>query len=190
MLKKICAWLCFATLGLSPFAMAGGGSGTLLYIQPFEYSNPIALWNFSYRYWFEQGPIVEKLALEKFSQKFGEVSMCESNQAGKMLVWLQPKMFYNPQLQLFYGKIVANVYTGMGKQLASYKGEAHAPGRLDIYPEQAIEKSYALALDRLIANMQTDTQLAGIQHNGAAGESTPCSMVTLLPVPKVRATSF
>ncbi len=190
MLKNICKWLCLASLGLSPFAMAESTSGTLLYIQPFEYTNPIRLWHYSLNYWFEQGPIVEKLALEKFSQKFGEVSMCESNQTGKMLVWLQPKMFYNPQVQQFYGKIVANVYSGMGKQVANYIGEAHAPGYLDIYPEQAIEKSYTLALDDLIAKMQADPRLSDMPQNGTANESTPCSMVTLLPVPKVRATSF
>lgn len=190
MLKTISKWMCFAMLGLSPLATAGTTPGTLLYIQPFEYSNPIRLWYYNLNYWFEQGPIVEKLALEKFSQKFGEVAMCESNQTGKMLIWLQPKMFYNPQLQLFYGKIVANVYTGMGKQVATYTGEAHARGYLDIYPEIAIKKSYALTLDDLMTKMQADPQLTGIRQNGAAGEHTPCSMVTLLPVPKVRATSF
>ncbi len=190
MLKTICKWVSFAMLGISPFAVAESPSDTLLYIQPFEYTNPIRLWHFSENYWFEQGPIVEKLALEKFSEKLGDVTMCESNQTGKILVWLQPKMFYNPQLQLFYGKIVANIYTGMGKQLASYTGEAHTSGYLDIYPEKAIEKSYALTLDDLITKMQSDPQLTSIQQNGSAGENTPCSMVTLLPVPKVRATSL
>lgn len=190
MLKTICKWVCIAALGLSQPVMAESASGTLLYIQPFEYTNPIRLWHYSLNYWFEQGPIVEKLALEKFGQKFSNVAMCESNQTGKVLIWLQPKMFYNPQLQLFYGKIVANVYTGMGKQVATYTGEAHARGHLDIYPEIAIKKSYALTLDDLMTKMQADPQLTGIRQNGAAGEHTPCSMVTLLPVPKVRATSF
>lgn len=194
MFNTICK-LAYATVLLSLTAAAAANPSavnttTLLYIQPLEYNHPIALWNYSYKHWFYQGPVVEKLALEKFSAKLGSVKMCESNQSGQMLVWLQPKMFYNPQLQLFYGTLVANVYTGLGKLIASYEGSAHASGLLGLYADHAIEKSYALAMDNMLAKMQADTRFPTAHQADMSDETTPCSMVTLLPAPKIRATSF
>lgn len=190
MIKLFRILMCLVILSpsLSTLADDSRSQKTLLYIQPFEYTNSVRLWHFHYNYWFNQGPVVEKIALEKMPQYFGDVSMCESNQTGRLLIWLQPKMFFNPQLQVFYGEISANVYTGLGKLVGSYDGEARIQGHLDIFPEKSIAKSYALAMDKLIENMRADTQLAALPNIDAS--DTPCNMVTLLPTPKVRAMSF
>ena len=115
-------------------AGADSQSNMLVYIQPVEYTNPINLRHYYYDYWFYQGPIVEHLVMPKLSRVYGAVSMCEGNQSGQILVWLQPRMFFNPQVQIFYGKVTANVYTGMGKFLATYEGESKLHGFLDIKP--------------------------------------------------------
>lgn len=165
----------------------------LLYIQPVEYTNPIRLSNhYSYAYWFEQGPVVEPIALDKFSQAFGAVSMCDGNQSAKTLVWLQPRMFYNPQSQMFYGQVTANVYTGIAQIKATYKGKSKLHGFLDIKPEVWIEKSYALAIDKVVAKMRADKKFMALIDNSQSGsrDATPCSMAGILPVPKVRALSF
>lgn len=166
----------------------------LLYIQPVEYTNPIRLSNhYSYAYWFEQGPIVESLALNKLNQIYTAVSMCEANQYAKTLVWLQPRMFYNPQSQIFYGQVTANVYTGKGEFKSSYVGKSRLHGFLDIKPAVWIEKSYALAIDKMAAKMQADKSLqALINSNKQASntDATSCSMAASLPIPKIRAMSF
>lgn len=165
----------------------------LMYIQPIEYTSPIQLWHPYQGYWFHQGPVVEAQAMPKLTQAYGEVSLCESNQSGRTLVWLQPRMFYNPQVQLFYGKVTANVYTGMGNFVASYVGESSVHGFLDIQADVWIEKTYALALDEMVAKMQADHSLQALVDSASAmsaSDAAPCSMVTLLPIPKIRVMSF
>ncbi len=165
----------------------------LMYIQPIEYTNPILLWHPYHGYWFHQGPVVEAQAMPKLTQAYGDVQLCESNQSGRALVWLQPRMFYNPQVQLFYAKVTANAYTGVGKLIGTYEGESTQHGFLDIMVEERIAQAYALAVDAMIAKMQDDTTLQTLldtESNVSAGESAPCSMVTLLPIPKIRVMSF
>jgi hypothetical protein len=166
----------------------------LMYIQPIEYTSPISLWSPYQNYWFYQGPMLEAQAMDKLSQAYGDVAVCEGNQSAKTLVWLQPRMFYNPQVQVFYGEIVANVYTGIGKLLSSYKGESKVRGLLNLQADDKIAKTYAVALDEIMVKMQADSALQTILSAEATSLSTtdsaPCSMVTLLPVPKIRVISF
>lgn len=150
----------------------------LMYIQPIEYTSPISLWSPYQNYWFYQGPMLEAQAMDKLSQAYGDVRLCEGNQSAKTLVWLQPGMFYNPQVQVFYGEIVANAYTGVGKLVASYKGESKVHGLLDVQTDDRIAKTYALALDDLLEKMQADADLQALVSLEAAStttDSAPCS---------------
>jgi hypothetical protein len=166
-------------------------SNMLLYIQPYEYTNSLRLTYYSEGYWFSQGAIVEALAKEKLTQTYGDVNVCEGNQAGKTLVWLQPKMFYNPQVQIFYGEVTANVYTGIGKLVGAYVGESAQHGFLSIKPEYWLKKAYATAINDMVAKMQADSAIQAAASNTlASGADTPCSMVTLLPTPKIRTMFF
>ncbi len=164
----------------------------LLYIQPYEYTNSLKFTYYSEGYWFSQGAIVEALAKEKLTQAYGDVGICEGNQAGKTLVWLQPKMFYNPQVQIFYGEVTANVYTGIGKLVGAYVGKSAQHGFLNIKPEYWLKKAYATAINDMVAKMQADSaiQAAASNTTPASGVDTPCSMVTLLPTPKIRTMFF
>ncbi len=167
-------------------------SNVLIYIQPFEYINEVKLQHFSQELWIVQGPMVEDIAKEKFKQSYGEVSMCEGNQSGKILIWLQPKMFYNGQLQVFYGEVKANVYTGIGNYIDTYIGESTQHGSLGIQPNYWLEKSYTQAIDQIQVKMHADKRLQALidDSDSALTADTPCSMVTLLPVPRIRAMSF
>lgn len=171
---------------------ASKNPNVLIYIQPFEYINEVKLQHFSQELWFAQGPIVEDIAKEKLKQTYGDVSTCEGNQSGKILIWLQPKMFYNGQLQVFYGEVKANVYTGMGKYIDSYVGKSAQQGSLGIKPSYWIEKSYSQAIDQMQGKMQADKRLQALieDPNTSLAADTPCSMVTLLPIPRIRAMSF
>ena len=169
-----------------------GAEDMLLYIQPVEFTNPIKLWHPYSDYWFYQGPVVESVAIDKFRQGYGKVSACEADRTGRALVWLQPKMFYNPQVQVFYGKVTAEVYTGIGKHVASYVGESAVQGLIGASAETYITHAYALAVDEVVSKMKADSAVQTLMHADAAGsaETTPCSMVTLLPVSKIRAMPF
>ena len=176
---------------------AGGNNAEanmLLYIQPIEYTNSINVMNYySKSYWFEQGPVVEPLALKQFSAAFSPVTMCEVGRSAKMIVWLQPTMFYNPQLQIFHGQITANVYTGKGELKSSYVGKSKVHGFVDIKPEKWIEKSYELAIGKVVTKIKADKALQELMNKNdqsAKMDGVSCAVVTSFPIPKVRALSF
>lgn len=166
----------------------------LLYIQPIEYTNSINVMNYySKAYWFEQGPVVEPLALKQFNAAFSPVTMCEVGRSAKMIVWLQPRMFYNPQLQMFHGQITANVYTGKGELKSSYVGKSKVHGFVDIKPEKWIDKSYELAISKVVNKIKADKALQGLMNTNdqsAKMDGVSCGVVTSFPIPKVRALSF
>ncbi len=159
----------------------------VLYIQPVEFTNPIKLWHPYSDYWFYQGPLVEEAALKKLGETYGKTEVCDANQSGKMLVWLQPKMFYNPQVQQFYGKVTAEVYTGIGKHVGTYIGQSNVHGTLGFMAEHKIKQSYTLAINDAVSQMKADTALQSqIGTDANRAETTPCSMVTLLPTNALR----
>lgn len=175
-----------------PVAALNPSAKMLMYIQPIEYTNPIYLWHPYDGHWVYQGPLLEAPAMAKLSQVYGDVGLCEGNQSGKTLVWLQPRIFFNPQVEIFYGKVTANVYTGVGNFIASYVGESSLHGYLNFKTEKSVEQAYALAMDTVLEKMQADTVLQGMMANvnPVSADATPCSMVTLLPIPKIRVMSF
>lgn len=189
-MQKIMQLLAMLSLVLSLNAHAE--NTVLMYIQPFEYSHEIKLQHYTTEYWFAQGSIVEPIVKESLAKTFGNVVMCEGNQEGKILVWVQPRMFYNGQLQVFYGQVTANVYSGVGKLLGTYVGESSQHGSLNIQPDYWLNLAYTGAVENMQIKMQADTHLQTILNQPAelSASETPCSMVALLPVPKIRAMSF
>ena len=185
-------------LGLQSYAAftyaaePASGDDVLMYIAPVEYSNPIRVTSYFRDYWYHQGPMVEPMALAKISQAYGKTAFCDAKQSGKMLVWVKPEMFYNPQMQSFFGSATIQVYTGLGKHVGTYEGESSVRGFMDIKPLRWIEQSYAFALDDAITKMQADTELQRVFEQAATvnAESTPCSMISLLPTTRIRAMSF
>lgn len=165
-------------------------SKLLMYIQPVDYTNPIKLWYPYQDYWFYQGPVVEKVVVPKLTAAYGDVTVCDANQSGKALLWVQPELFYNPQVQMFYAEVTASAYKGVGEHLATYVGRSQVHGVLGIQPESWIKKAYTLAVDDMVAKMQADKALQAYVNGPAQVGNTPCSMVTLFPTPKVRAMGF
>lgn len=158
----------------------------VVYISPQEYTHSIKLWHFYYDYWYSQGPAVESVATQMLGAQFGDVAMCEGNNAGNTLVWIKPSMFYNPHMLIFYGKITANVYTGSGKAIGNYVGESQRHGFLDVLPARQVNAAYKLAMQNVVDKMKADQALqAAISSGVPVNETkTPCAMVTVLPAAK------
>lgn len=156
----------------------------LIYISPDEYEHPIKLWHFYYDYWFSQGKALEPVALETLKPGFTETGMCESNKAADVLIWLKPRMFYNPHMTRFYGNVVAHVYSGSGKHLATYQSKVERNGYLDILPATQVSTVYRMAMQDLLAQMRQDGELQKLVAEGLPQSETamPCSMVTITPL--------
>jgi len=165
----------------------------VVHIDAVEYTNPIRLWHPYFDYWYHQGPLFEDVALEKLQHDYHQVAMCEAEQSGKVLLWLKPKMFFNPQVQMFYGKVTAIAYTGIGQHFATYEAESGVWGFINQQTETRVKESYALAMDGIIQKIKSDPNFQ--TKLDAAGDAlktapSPCSMITLLPPTRIRAMPF
>lgn len=169
----------------------GGTTKIAVHIQAQDYIHQIRLWQNFKDYWYAQGPLLEKEAIRELKQSFGESNalMCDARPTeSNVLVWLRPRMFYNPQLQRYYGKVIASVYTGDGKSVATYVGEAQKQGLLDVYPDRALALVYQSSMQVLIKKMKADTQFQNAMNNKVF--LNPCAIVNLLPEPKIQFMSF
>lgn len=177
MTMKVCPSL-FLGLLLVPLSMPAQAveakSGTLLYISPLEYSHSVRLLSPYYDYWFEQGPIVEPIALAALNKRGDAVTMCKNNETADTIVRLKPFLFYNPQMQVYHSKVEATVYSGSGDVLGTYVGEAQQMGYNSINTATRfhIEKVYNKAMNNLVAklDLKPSATTAGTQK-------LPCGII-------------
>lgn len=158
-------------------------SKVAVYISPYEYTNQIKLWHFMKDYWFAQGPLIEPVVTRTLSAKLGETVMCEAGVTANVLLWVKPRMFYNPHMRNFYGTINAVVYTGGGKAIASYTGESRYSGDLDILPANSVQVAYDLAIQQVADKIQADPVIKKLIDEGISSREsyTPCAMIAVLP---------
>ena len=160
-----------------------------IYIQAQDYNHPLRLHHYSVDYWYSQGPMLENAAVQLLGKNFKEIAMCDDRPStAKVLLWLRPRMFYNPQVQTFYGKVIAYAYTADGKPLANFVGEAQEHGFLDIQPEIHLQAAYQGAVQAVSAKMQADTNVQ--QALKGPDVSSPCATTALLPEPKIQFMGF
>lgn len=177
----------------APVAAQGTPAKVLIYIHPQEYTSGVKLWQYYRDYWFNQGPVVEPIVKQSLNDAFGDAAMCDQNQrTSNTLIWLRPKMFYNPQLMTYHANLVAVAYGAQGQPIATYEGHGQKIGFLDVQPLKNIEQTYRLAVAELIQKMQADSKFQENLNKGSSADTqnTPCALVTLLPAPKIQFMSF
>jgi hypothetical protein len=163
----------------------------VVHIQAQEYTHPIRLLHVYKDYWFSQGPMLEKAATDVLNQEFGQGNalMCDANpNTSNVLIWLRPRMFYNPQMQTYYGKVIASVYSADGKLIANYSTEANKRGFLDNHPEKVLDSVYQSLMKSLVNKMKADTKIQSALNANAS--LNPCVIINLLPEPKIQFMSF
>ena len=148
---------------------------TLLYISPNDYNYSVHLLHPYYDYWFEQGPLIEPVALAALKDKLGGVELCKANEMADTIIKIKPQLFYNPQLRVYHSKLVATVYSGAGHLLGSYVGEAQQQGfnSVDIGTKLDITKAYAAAMQQLMTKLPLN--LTSIESE--IETKLPCAMI-------------
>lgn len=174
-------------------AQTQNAKSTLIYISPNEYNHSVRLLHPYYDYWFAQGPLVEPIALSAFQTAGENVSLCKANETADEVIRVKPSLFYNPQLRIFYSRLVATVYSGNGEQLATYTGEGQQQGFMAINHATTmhLNKAYAAAMDNLLQKMAagktTDAKapLAGTKVAGADNKTLPCGLIGQQAEPRI-----
>lgn len=159
-----------------------------IYIHPTEYNHPLHLQHFTINYWFSQGPMLEKAALQILEQDFKGVTMCDAQPASaQVMLWLRPRMVYNPQIQAFYAKVTAHAYRG-GQPIGSYVAEGTRYGFLGIQPAYHLQAAYKETMKTLSIKMRQDQAFQDALKGSAT--ALPCATTGLLQEPKIRFMGF
>jgi hypothetical protein len=171
-------------LSLACHTQAATISNMQVYISPDEYSHPILLqFPWGPGEWVYQGTTVEPIAESMLQDAFGAAAICQGVQKSKSLVWLRPSLFFNPQVGVYYGTMLAHVYDGKGKFINKYVGESKVQGSFFFSRLENITESYREAMGDLITKLKADNALTEtIAADVASGdELASCSQVPNLP---------
>jgi len=183
--KKLLSAVFFLILSSVALAHEITPTNIAVYIQGQEYNHQVMLRNYSQDYWYSQGPMLETAAHDVLGADFTGVAMCDAQPAdAKVVVWLRPRMFYNPQMQTFYGKVIAVTYTADGKPWANYVGEATKRAFFDVKTELTLSDVYHAAMQAVSAKMKADAKFQAALK--APSFSSPCATVSVLPEPKIQ----
>ena len=156
-------------------SMAAASPSGLLYISPNDYSHSVRLLHPYFDYWFEQGPLVEPIAFEALKEKLPDISMCKANETADTIIRIKPSLFYNPQMRVYHGRLIATVFSGGGNVLGTYVGEAQQQGFLSVNhaTQLHIKKVYALAMQNLLIKLEIKPVADSIK----AENKLPCGLV-------------
>jgi hypothetical protein len=147
---------------------------TLVYISPTHYQHSVRLLHPFYNYWFEQGPLVEPIALKALQASHANLSLCHSGQKAETIVSIEPRIFYNPQMRVYHSELIATVYSGGGTKVGTYVGHAQQQGNMSVDHglQGHIQQAYRSAMDDLMGKIK-------LAQHGATGTEVklPCNVV-------------
>ena len=157
-----------------------------VHIAKTHYEHPVRLLHPYLDVWHIKGPLVEKAALKTLEKRFANLNLCNSSKGADVVLLLEPHMYYNPQLRVFHGEIIARAFTNGTEPILTIKKQAQQNGDLGIKPDFYMEKAYTKAMDKVIKKLETDkvflATLNTIQKNNA---ETLCAALDDLPVAKI-----
>ena len=183
-LKSMVQFTCVAIASMSLNAIAADNNAkTLLYISLNDYNYSAHLFSPYEGYWFEQGPLIEPIALKALQEKDASVALCTANEAADRVIRIKPNVFYNPQVNLYYSKLVATVFSGKGDVLGTYVGKAkkHGYSSLAIGATFHLNQVYTLAMQDLMSKINAIPVL----ENTKPETNLPCSLIAGQNDPKI-----
>lgn len=114
--------------------------------------HPTYLKSYSTGYWIQQASILKASSKSVFTLS----ASCEKNHYGKLILSLEPHLFYNPLMKTLYGKINTKVYGENGKILMAFNSEDEIQGSLTILHEKLIDQLYKKILAKTQNQIQTN----------------------------------
>lgn len=177
-------WISIAALllGFCNILHAAPVGGALIYINPQDYTLLTSVGSDSNQYTFTQGQVVEPIAIAALSPLFADTLMCDAGNQSDVVIWIKPSMSYDPIVTLFYGQIVAKVYSGGGRPIGTYNANVEHSGFVDIYPDKQIASTYQAAMQKIAQQIQADPAIQGLVQNGlpVSEPMMACNMIMLM----------
>jgi hypothetical protein len=162
-----------------------------VHIAKTHYEHPVRLLHPFLDVWHMKGPLAEKAALKVLEKRFDNIQLCASSNKVNVVLLLEPHMFYNPQMRVFHGEIIARAFINtaelndLEKPIITIKKQAQQIGDLGIKPDFYMEKAYIKAMDKIIKKLETDkTFLSAINTAQNGNAKSLCSALDDLPIAK------
>ena len=119
-------------------AFANSTYSYLIFVSNNFDKHPTYLKSYSTGYWVQQASILKNSSKSIFASS----ANCEKNHYGKLILSLEPHLFYNPLMKTLYGKISTKVYGVNGKILIAISNEDEMQVSLSILHEKLIDQLY------------------------------------------------
>ncbi len=154
-----------------------------VYITKEKYEHPLRIGLLPYySHWVSQGVVAEKAALPVLRKHFANTEVCDAGRVADIIVWIKPRLIYNPGVGKYYAMLKVQFHLGDGRSLATYKSVGEQDGDMgSIYVDETIEQAF----DRAMASIETQfVNDAALQQafSTALGKDftrSPCGMVSI-----------
>jgi hypothetical protein len=163
-----------------------------VHIAQMHYEYPTRLLHPYLDVWHMKGPLAQKAAMNTLSKHFANAQWCDQAKNASVLLFLEPHMFFNPQLNVYHGEIIAKVFTQTGgannlePAVLRIKKQAQQNGPLTIKPEFYMEKAYVKAMEKVIAELKKSPAFtSALNVKMAKNVETICPALDELPVSKL-----
>jgi hypothetical protein len=168
----------FSAMCLATLAQGAPTASALVYMIPDVYTNQAQVGGDENGVWINTGEVVAPIAVEALGPLFGSVGVCQGAMTSDVLIWLKPSMDYNPMMTTFYGTIEADVFSGSGVYVSTYKEQAQLSGNIDTDPNSEIKTTYLRAMQQVVQKMQADNDLQSrVAKLSGRQAKLPCGMV-------------
>lgn len=163
-----------------------------VHIAEMHYEHPVRLLHPYLDVWHMKGPLAEKAALATLKKRFADVAWCNQASNAEVLIFIEPHMFYNAQMRVFHGEIIAKVYNqssgsaNLEQAIVKIKKQAQVNGELSLKPQYAMEKAYTKAMEKVIKELEKNQAfLASLNLNQPKNAESICPALDALPVSKL-----
>jgi len=172
-MKKIKSFFVILILSLIS-ANAQSANDYLIYVSNFYDKHPAHIKAYRYGYWVNQATILKNSSKAILTSS----ANCEKDQYGKLILSLEPKIFYNPLMTTLYGGITTKIYGHDGKIITTIFSEDETQGILTVLYEKLVDKLYQKILLKLQNQMSTNDAINSyLQKNSEPIEGTFCSIL-------------
>lgn len=179
-----------STMAVAESALIPGNIA--VHIAQVHYEHPVRILHPYLDVWHMKGPLAQKAATNTLNKYFANAQWCDKAHDAALVLSLEPHMFYNPQLQVFHGEIIAKVFTqtgGIGNiepAILRIKKQAQQNGTLTVKPEFFMEKAYAKAMEKVVAELKKSPQFTNALNVKMAKQvETICPALDELPISKL-----
>lgn len=186
-MKKILLAAFFALTGFGQ-AQAGEASA-LVYIHPDKLERPTQLGLIPYYIHYAwPGKLALKAALSTLSASYPGVTQCDGVATADLIVWVRPRIKYNPLADKVYTEVEASFHLGDGRLLwqSSAWGEQRVMLRSQ-YMDDALEQAFHQAMQQVSAGFANDAAAQQRLSEWLSKDGTPiqCGLVSVLGQVKV-----